>query len=405
MDHCVILGAGHGGVQAALSLRQEGYCGRITLISEEAELPYHKPQLSKSFLKQPNADPLLIRAQTVYDENRIDLMLGREVTRLDPRGRRVELAGGDSVAFDAAVLAMGARARSLSISGCELEGVLSLRSLADARAIAGALVGATTAVVIGGGFIGMELACCFSESGLAVTVLEATPRVLGRSVSEHTSTYVESFFAGQGIEIVKSAKVECIEGAGGKVVGVRLLDGRLVGADLVVIGAGAVPNSELASDAGLMVDNGILVDQAMRTSEGSIVAIGDCARFPHWHAQRYVRLESVQNATDQAKFAARALLGKPEPYSEVPWFWSELGSAKLQMAGIAFDADRYPVSGDIGKNAFSVYHFAGRRLLAVDSVNRPAEHMTARRLLAQHVNPTVEQIESGVPTLKNLLRS
>ncbi|WP_378942014.1 NAD(P)/FAD-dependent oxidoreductase [Mesorhizobium sp. ANAO-SY3R2] len=401
-ERCIIVGAGHGGSQAAVSLRQEGYAGEIVLISDETDIPYHKPPLSKAYLKSPDADGLVLRPESVYRDDSIDLLLGARVDAIRVDDRKLALGDGREIEWTDLVLATGARARIPDLPGVGLDGVVTLRSMADARHIRNMMPGIHDVVIVGGGFIGMEMAHSCSMLGKKVTLIEAAPRVLGRSVAEVVSVHAKARCRVAGIDIFTGIQVAGFEEEGGRVAAVRTADGQRFEADMVVLGIGAVPNVELAIEAGLAVDNGIVVDAHMRSSAPHIYAIGDCASYDHHHAGRRVRLESVQNATDQARHVARSIAGRPNPYREVAWFWSDQGDMKLQTAGLSFDADRHFISGNPEDNAFSVYHFQGTRLLAVDSINRPADHMIARRLLAAGMSPTEADIAAGPQHLKQL---
>ncbi|MHB2267366.1 NAD(P)/FAD-dependent oxidoreductase [Aliihoeflea sp. PC F10.4] len=402
-ERVIIIGGGHGGSQAAASLRQEGFEGQIALVNDETELPYHKPPLSKTFLKTPDAGSQMLRPESFYRDNQVELMLGRRVDVLDRNAGRVLFDDGMILPFSHVILATGARPRLLDVDGSSLDSIFPLRNFTDAVRIRQATERAHSAVVVGGGFIGMEIAHTLAALGKSVTLIEMAPRVLGRSVAPLISSYAERRAKEAGIDLRTNVGVAGFEGSGSHVEAVLLADGTRVPADLVVLGTGVVPNVELAAKAGLEIDNGIVVDEAMRTGDPRILALGDVASFRHWHAARSVRLESVQNATDQAKHAARTITGKPASYREVPWFWSDQGDTKLQTAGLSFDADHYVVSGDPDTNAFSVWHFAGSRLLAVDSINRAADHMIARRLLAAGIDPSEEDIDLGAARLKEMI--
>jgi 3-phenylpropionate/trans-cinnamate dioxygenase ferredoxin reductase subunit len=401
----IIIGGGHGGSQSAASLRQEGFDGPVTLVNDETELPYHKPPLSKTFLKTPDGASQMLRPESFYRDNDVELLLGSRVVAIDRQAGKVLLDNGSSLPFANIVLATGARPRLPQVEGAGLEGVFALRNFADAGRIRQAVASGPAAVVVGGGFIGMEIAHTLAGLGKQVTLVEMAPRVLGRSVAPFISAYAERRAREAGIDLRTGAGVDGFEGVGQRVASVRLTDGTRIPADLVILGTGVVPNVELAAEAGLSVENGILVDDAMRTSDPRILALGDVASFRHWHAARPVRLESVQNASDQAKHAARTITGRTGPYREVPWFWSDQGDMKLQTAGLSFDADRHVLAGDPEDGAFSVWHFAGPKLLAVDSVNRAADHMIARRLLAAGIDPTEEDIDLGTARLKEMISS
>nr|WP_176023932.1 FAD/NAD(P)-binding oxidoreductase [Brucella pseudintermedia] len=402
-DRCIIIGAGHAGSQAAISLRQEGYAGQIILINDETDIPYHKPPLSKSYLKAPEGGGLVLRPESAYRDNNIEMMFGRRVDAVSLAGKTVTLDDGQVLNWSELIFATGARARIPDVPGVELDGVFTLRRMEDARRIAAAMPNVENVVIIGGGFIGLEMAHSAIALGKKTVLIEAAPRVLGRSVATHISAHVEARSRAASITVLTGLGVMAIEGENGRVTGVKAADGTIFPADMVVMGTGAVPNVELAVTAGLAVDNGIVVDENLRTSASHVYAIGDCVSYDHFHAGRRVRLESVQNATDQAKHVARTIVGRETPFREIAWFWSDQGDMKLQTAGLAFDADRHVLSGNPEENAFSIFHFAGDRLVAVDSINRPADHMIARRLLAAGINPTEADIAAGAARLKEML--
>jgi len=402
-DRCIIIGAGHAGSQAAISLRQEGYAGQIILINDETDIPYHKPPLSKSYLKAPEGGGLVLRPESAYHDNNIEMMFGRRVDAVSLAGKTVTLDDGQVLNWSELIFATGARARIPDVPGVELDGVFTLRRMEDARRIAAAMPNVENVVIIGGGFIGLEMAHSAIALGKKTVLIEAAPRVLGRSVATHISAHVEARSRAASITVLTGLGVMAIEGENGRVTGVKAADGTIFPADMVVMGTGAVPNVELAVTAGLAVDNGIVVDENLRTSASHVYAIGDCVSYDHFHAGRRVRLESVQNATDQAKHVARTIVGRETPFREIAWFWSDQGDMKLQTAGLSFDADRHVLSGNPEENAFSIFHFAGDRLVAVDSINRPADHMIARRLLAAGINPTEADIAAGAARLKEML--
>ena len=394
-DGVVVIGAGHAGVQAAASLREEGYDGRVTLVGDEAELPYHKPPLSKAFLKDAAAQPQVLRAEAFYTGSAIDLALGRRVEAIDPAARRISLAGGSTLGYDRLILATGSRPRALPLAGGELAGVFSLRSVADARALREHAAGASDVVVLGGGFIGLEVAATLAAAGRRVSVVEAQDRLLGRAVAPFMSGHVAARLAAAGVTLLTCTTVDHLEGANGRVAAVVTSDGRRIPADMVVVGVGAVPNTELAASAGLAVSNGIGVDASLRTSAPDILAIGDAVTYRHWQTGTDVRLESVQNATDQARLAARIVAGQAESYTSVPWFWSDIGDMKLQMVGLPGFGDETIVSGETEQNRFSIFHLRQGRLMAIESVNRPADHMLGRKMLAAGFSPSREQISAG----------
>ena len=402
-ERVVIVGAGQAGFQAAASLRAEGFAGPIQLVGDEPGLPYQRPPLSKAFIKDGNADRLLLRGQDFYETNGIELIEGR-AARIDREGRAVALADGRELAYDHLVLAVGARNRTPPIPGGDLAGVLDLRSLSDAHRLRDALAEARRVVVIGGGFIGLEVAATAQASGCAVTVLEAADRLMSRVVSPAMSAHFLAAHEAAGIDVRLGTKAEAIEASGGRAAAVRISGGDAIPADLVLCAIGISPATELAHEAGLPIADGIIVDDVLLTADPAISAIGDCASFPHRAAGAMVRLESVQNAVDQAKCIARRIVGHDVRYDEVPWFWSDQGAEKLQIAGLAGDGDTFVArpAPDCGK--LTVYAFRQDRLVAVETANAPADHMAARRLLALPEPPTRAELEAADYALKTLLR-
>jgi len=398
----VIIGGGHGGSQIAASLRDGSYDGALTFVSAEADIPYQRPPLSKAFLKDPKHDLLPLRPASFYEKARIDVRLGSRVDSIDLASRRLTLAGGGHIEFDALALAPGARPRLPRIEGIDLDGVFALREAADARAIRERLAAASDVVVVGGGFIGLEIASTARLLGKTVTVLEAADRLMGRVVAREISAHFLQLHRGWGTDVRLDTAIGRVVGEGGRVVAVETAGGDRVPADMVLVGIGVVPNSEIAGAAGIQVENGIVVDDFMATSVPEVVAFGDAANFHHWDLQRRVRLESVQNAVDQAKTAAGTLLGKREEYRAVPWFWSDQGDVKLQMVGLPFSATQSVRRGSPESGAFSIFHYAGDRLVAIDSVNRAADHMIGRRLIGAGISPAPEVAADESADLKAL---
>lgn len=392
----VIVGAGHAGVQAAASLREEGYDGPVTLVGDENELPYHKPPLSKAFMKEAGAKPQILRAEAFYTNGRIDLLLGSSVEGIDLAGRRLDLSGGRHIAFDRVILATGSRPRALALPGADLAGVLSLRSVADARAIREASAGGGDVVVLGGGFIGLELAATLALGGRRVTVVEAQDRLLARAAAPVIAAHVRTRLEASGVRVLTNTTIARLEGQNGHVATAVTSSGERLTAVLVLIGVGVVPNSELAEATGLSVANGIRVDPQMRSSQPEILAVGDNANYRHWLSGADVRLESVQNATDQARLAARTITGHKDTYRSVPWFWSDIGDMKLQMVGLAAGGDRSVLIGETAENRFSVFHYLGGRLICIESVNRPADHMLGRKMLAAGFSPRPQTLEGDL---------
>lgn len=378
----VVVGTGQGAFQLAASLRDEGFAGAITLIGEEPGLPYQRPPLSKAYLKEGREERLLLRPESFYVRQDIGLIAGERVIGIDRAGQRVVTRSGASHGYDHLVLATGARNAAPPIVGIGAEGVLGLRTLADARALRGAMAGAASVLVIGGGFIGLEFAAVARAAGCAVTVLEAGPRLMARAVSEPTSRVFLDLHTSMGTLVSLGIPVaEILTDGAGRAAGARLADGAEHRADLVLLATGVRPDTELAEAAGLPVANGILTDAQLLTSDPAISALGDCAAVPQGKAGVPLRLESVQAATDQARTVARRLAGRPAPYAAVPWFWSDQGAARLQIAGLTAGATETeeigPASGGRVVLCFRMGHLVG-----VETVNAPAEHMAARSLLA-----------------------
>jgi 3-phenylpropionate/trans-cinnamate dioxygenase ferredoxin reductase subunit len=383
-EHAVIVGASHASAQLAVSLRQSGWEGNISVVGEEAIPPYHRPPLSKAYLAgEKHSDELLIRPATFYEKSDIDLVLGTRVTAVDPQSKTITLHDGGSIPYGKLALTTGARVRKLEISGHDQEGIFYLRDLNDVDRIRGFIGPGKSAVIIGGGYIGLETAASLRKLGMAVTVLEALPRVLQRVTAPEVSAFYSRVHGEEGVNIITDAAVQALEG-NGTVEGVQLADGSRLDADLVIIGVGVLPATDLAESAGLEVDNGIVVDEFARTSNPDIVAAGDCTNHYNPIYERRLRLESVQNATDQAKTAANTLCGKLETYHALPWFWSDQYDLKLQIAGLSQGFDHVVMRGsaDSGRS-FAAFYFSGERLLAVDAVNRPKEFMAVRRALTQ----------------------
>jgi 3-phenylpropionate/trans-cinnamate dioxygenase ferredoxin reductase subunit len=391
----VIVGAGQAGFQAATSLRQAGFDGRIQLVGDEPSIPYDRPPLSKSYLAgESGLESLWLRPDTFYEKERIELELGERATAIDRQTRHLELASGRKLAYDQLVLAIGARSRPLSVPGAELDGVRPLRNLADADVLRPRLAEARDVVVIGAGFIGLEFAAVARKAGVRVHIIEVTQRPMGRVVSEETSRFYTRAHRDWGSEVLLGTGVVRILG-NGRVSGVETSDGRRLPADLVLIGIGVLPNTEIAAAAGLAIDNGIVVDQNLATADRTIFAIGDCANFPSRFAAGRCRLESVQNAVDQGQAVAAAIVGKPIPYDKVPWFWTDQADLKLQIAGNTVGDHHAVLRGDPESRSFSVFCFRDGTLTGVESINRQTDHVIARRLL--FVDPRLSPEQAADP--------
>jgi 3-phenylpropionate/trans-cinnamate dioxygenase ferredoxin reductase subunit len=400
----VIAGAGHAGGSAAAFLRQYGWKGGITLVGEEPVLPYQRPPLSKAWLKrEATAESLALRPARFYTQFNIEARLGTRVTGIDRAAQRIGLSDGDSLPYARLILATGAAPRRLGLPGEALSGVLALRSAADADALAAVLGPGRRLAIIGGGYIGLEVAASARALGAEAVVIEREPRVLARVAGAQLSAFLEAHHRAQGVAVLVDAAVEAIEGKAGAACGVRLKDGRLIGCDAVLVGIGAAPNDALAVAAGLHCSGGITVDLAARTADPAIYAIGDCTRRPLPLYGREARLESVPNAIEQAKQAAANICGRPPPPPEVPWFWSDQYDLRLQMAGLAFDPAEAVLRGNPDGGSFAVFHLAAdHRVLAVEAVNAPADFMAGRILVTKQRQVAPAVLRDAAQSLKDI---
>jgi 3-phenylpropionate/trans-cinnamate dioxygenase ferredoxin reductase component len=380
----VVLGAGQAGCQVVCSLRESGFAGGIVLVGAEEHPPYQRPPLSKGHLNGTALrETLWLRPESWFSEHDIDVRLGVSATSIDRADRCVSLDDGTTLHYDVLVLAVGSRHRELDLPGASLDGVLALRTLVEADKARARLQQAADVVIVGGGFIGMEVAATAAKLGKATTVIELAPQLMGRVLTAETAGFLVDAHRRRGLTIELSTSLRAIEGQDGEVSGVVLSDGRRLSANLVVLGIGAVAETDLARAAGLEVNAGIAVDASLRTTDPSIFAVGDCACGPNPYADgRTVRIESVQNAVDQGRCVAAAILGRGEPFDAVPWFWSDQANLKLQIAGLTHGHDAVVVTGSMSEERFSTWCFVESRLVGVESVNRIPDHMAARKLLA-----------------------
>jgi 3-phenylpropionate/trans-cinnamate dioxygenase ferredoxin reductase subunit len=379
----VIVGAGQAAGQLVASLAQDGFQGEVCVVGDEPHPPYQRPPLSKKFLAGEIAlDRLYVKPAAFYDKAGTRLMLDRRVERIDRPARAVRLADGGRLAYSTLVIATGSRPRRLDLPGAALDGVFYLRDIADVAAIRARFAAGKSLVVVGGGYIGLELAAVAAKQGLAVTVLEQAPRLMARGVGPIVSAFYDRLHREEGVRVHTGVAVAGFEGAG--VVERVACQGERYPADIVVVGAGALPNVELARDSGLAVEDGIVVDEHCRTEDEAIYAIGDCTSQFHALFGRRLRLESVHNALEQARIAAASICGRPLPAVQVPWFWSDQYDVKLQMAGLPAGHDRSIVRGDAERGrSFAVFYIRGSTLLAVDAVNRAPEFMMSKQLIAE----------------------
>lgn len=394
----LIVGASQAGVQLAASLREGGYADPITMLDSAEHEPYQRPPLSKAYLAgSVDAPGLRFRELDYYRANAIDLVLGArvETVRREGDGGVVVTADEREFAYDRLAIAVGAAPRQLQLPGADLQGVFSLRDADDADSLKSRFEGARDVVVIGGGFIGLEVAASALKHGKTVTVLEAAPRIIGRAVGEETSDWFLMAHRRRGMRVDVDARLDRLEGEDGHVRAVILADGERIPADVVVVGIGVVPRTELAEQLGLEVSNGIVVDAHSLASDGRTIALGDVANLPNPYARSSaamdrIRLESVNNAIEQARIAAATVLGDPRPYVSVPWFWSDQGDIKLQMAGLNAGYDQVIVRGDPDADKFSVLYFRGDLLLGADCINSPVDFMAVKQALAKdrHLAPS-----------------
>ncbi|RSZ61349.1 ferredoxin [Corynebacterium hylobatis] len=409
----LIIGASQAGVQLAISLRALGFDEHITLLSDEDHRPYQRPALSKEFLQGTyDKERLIFRSNEYWEEHDIRLVKGVRIGNIEKNadGSGTAFAtDGTPFAFRRLALAVGARARRLDIPGADLPGTVYLRNADDALQLKASLEGVAEAVVIGGGFIGLEAACSLQQLGKKVTVIERGPRLVGRAVGEETSGFFLQAHRASGMEVRLDTGVDkLVSGADGRVAGVVLDDGTQIPAQLVLVGIGVIPNTELAEELGLETDNGIVVDRHALASDGTTVAVGDVANQPNplpgAPAEERIRLESVNNAIEHAKVAAYSLMGQRENYAGIPWFWSNQGGLKLQIAGLSLGYDQTVIRRDEERGKFSVLYYRAGQIVAADCVNHPLDFMAVRNALGKSQNiPADEAADPSVP-LKSIVR-
>ena len=399
----VIIGGSHAAVQLVISLRQNGWEGQITVVSEEPHMHYHRPPLSKAYLAGDSSEEqLALRAPAAYEKLDVNFMLGVSVTRIDTQAYKLELDNNQTLPFSKLALCTGARARPLPIPGADLQGVHYLRTMDDVGGIQQSAASAKTAVIIGGGYIGLETAASLRKLGIAVTILETESRLLKRVASETTSEFYLRLHQQHGTDIRCNTMATAIEGDAA-VTGVVCGDGNKISADMVIIGIGVIPNTELACDAGLDVDNGVLVNEFAQTSHRDIVAAGDCTNHPNPMLKTRLRLESVPNATEQAKAAAASICGIEKQYAELPWFWSDQYDVKLQIAGMNQGYTDAVIRGDSGSSSFSVFYLKDNLILAADCINRPKDFMLAKKLIIQGKPTEAAALADETTELKTLM--
>ena len=398
----VIAGAGHAAGQVIASLQQHKFDGQIVLVGDEPYLPYQRPPLSKKFLAgEMPAERLYVKPASFYEDAGVELHLDTTIEALDRKTRHLSVSTGDPIVYDALVLALGSRVRRLPVAGTDLEGVHYLRSIADVEAIRADFGKGRRLVVVGAGYIGLEVAAVARQAGLDVTVIEMEDRVMSRVVSPEISDYYQIEHTNQGVKLQLSTGVEGINGKK-RVRSVTTSDGEEIPADVVVIGVGIEPNTALASAAGLDVDNGILVDDHCRTRDPNIYAIGDCTMHPNGIYGRSLRLESVHNALEQAKTAVANICGIETAYNQVPWFWSDQYDLKLQIAGLSDGYDDVVIRGNPAERSFSCLYLREGQLIAVDAINAPRDFVQSKQLIADGTILDADRLADGDVTLKEL---
>jgi 3-phenylpropionate/trans-cinnamate dioxygenase ferredoxin reductase component len=400
VDKIVIIGAGQAAAQAIATLRAEAYTGALTLIGEEPFPPYQRPPLSKAYLSGDFArDRLFLRPDSFYAEAQCTMLLNTRATTIDRARKLVQLSDGVALPYERLLIATGARVRTLPLKGSDLKGVHYLRGIADVDAIRPHLVPGSRLAVVGGGYIGLEVAAVAVKRGVDVTVIEAADRVMVRAVTPRMSAFYEQYHRNAGVKFLLNATAQRFEGKSS--VEAVVTSGGTVPADIALVGVGIVPNQEIAAEAGLSCNNGIVVDEYAATSDPDIFAAGDCTNHPAFAGGR-VRLESVQNAIDQAKHAALGLVGRPSPYSEVPWFWSDQYDLKLQIAGLARPGDVVVLRGDPSSRKFAAFHLREGVLAAVEAVNSAPDYIAGRRLIAARARVAPERLADVTVAARSL---
>lgn len=401
----VVVGAGHGGAQCVIALRQNGFSGSITIVGRESEPPYERPPLSKEYFAREKAfDRLYIRPPQFWEEKDVTLLLGREVMIVDPAKHKLALSDGTSLGYGKLVWAAGGDPRRLDCPGSNLAGIHSVRTRADCDQLMGEIDGGVKrVVVIGGGYIGLEAAAVLTKLGIHVTLLEAAPRVLARVAGSELSAFYEEEHRAHGVDVRTGVVIDSLVGEG-RVAGVKLGDGEVIPADAVIVGIGIVPSIEPLVQAGAVQANGVLVDELCRTSLPDIYAVGDCAAFACDYAEGTVmRVESVQNANDQATCVAKAICGAPVPYKAFPWFWSNQYDLKLQTAGLSVGYDMTIVRGEPRSRSFTVVYLKAGRVIALDCVNMVKDYVQGRKLVENSACPDPLALADGNIPLKDLV--
>lgn len=401
-NRVVIAGAGHAAGQVIASLRQHKFDGQIVLVGDESHLPYQRPPLSKKFLSgELPAERLYVKPESFYDDPAITLQLDTRIIGIDRDAKRLQIEDGEDIHYDKLVLATGSRVRRLTVEGADLKGVHYLRSITDVDGIREDMDAGKKMVIIGAGYIGLEVAAVAQLAGLNVTVIEMADRVMSRVVSPEISDFYQIEHTDHGVKFRLSTGISSLHGKK-HVKSVTTSEDEQIPADLVVIGVGIQPNTELATGAGLDVDNGIVVDDHCQTSDPNILAVGDCTSHPSAIYDRQLRLESVQNAVEQAKTAAANICGQDIAYSQVPWFWSDQYDLKLQIAGLSEGYDDVVIRGNPAERSFSCLYLRDGRLIAIDSINAPRDFVQSKPLIADRVEIAKEKLADTATPLKDM---
>jgi len=398
----VIVGAGHAAGQAVATLKQRKFGGKIVLIGDEPHLPYQRPPLSKKFLAgEMPPERLYFKPASFYDDDNIDVRLDTRVESIDRDARRLRTEAGDDITYDKLILALGSRARRVPVPGASLPGVHYLRSIADVDAIRAGVTKSKRMVIVGAGYIGLEVAAVCRQLGVDVTVIEMADRVMSRVVSPNVSDFYQLEHANQGVKLMLATGLEAF--AGKRRLKLVITDtGHTIRTDFAVVGVGVLPNTELAEAAGLEVENGIVVNDQCQTADTNVFAIGDCTSHPNDIYQRRLRLESVHNALEQAKTAADNICGITTHYSQVPWFWSDQYDLKLQIAGLSQNYDQVVLRGDPAARSFACLYLRESKLIAVDAINAPRDFMQSKALIAKRAECDPETLADTGVALKDL---
>ena len=404
MKDLVIVGAGQSAAQCVLTLKRNNFEESIVVVGEEDHLPYQRPPLSKDYLSgEVGLDRVYMKTQDFYDQNNVTVKVATKVLSLDRKEKMVHLSKGEALPYENLVLATGSRVRQLEVEGSDLKNINYLRSINDSNNLKDQFQKGKSLVIIGAGYIGLEVAAAAVKKGMRVTVVEMENRVMSRTVDPIISDYFDTLHRNKGVEIILGSALEKFEGKA-FVEKVVCTDGTTLDADSVVVGVGILPNQELAESAGLRCNNGILVNEFGRTEDPSIFACGDCTNHPNFYVNKNIRLESVHNALEQAKTVALSLLGKPEKYDQVPWFWSDQFEEKLQIVGLSGDHDKTVVRGSIEENFFMLFYLKRGELIAVDSVNNPKDFLISKKLVANKLKISSDVLCDKSVDLKDLLK-